>query len=639
MKRRLLVAILVISMFFTISSFAAKESDNPQNYKKIGTVLKELNLIQGSGSTNDLKENNLLKREEAIVILLRLLKKEETVKARDPQGTGVFSDIPKGHWSIRYVEYAYENGITSGIGKGKFGLGNHITKKEFITLLLRQLGYKTEWSKNDALEVGKKCGILDETSGLKDKIVRGQAFTYMLNVLFVKPNGEDQTLYQKLGIKSDSPYFAELAQGTPKPNPSDKTPVVIDFTDYPKLVKASSYQYSEFTIEFNKPVKASKSNFKFTIEGREIPDDMIRFTAGSGEQVFQKTIFQFKEQNLHGKEVVCTVSDIVDTKGNPMLGKAKISAMFKDGPSLYFKEAKVLNDKTVEFYMSERYQKPQYGQPYGYKVFLNGNELSEDNKDYKMGWGVGNVFKVVFPEPKKEGKLAFRAWGWLELNTKKYMDEVEVEVDLADRELKEFPEPEAAEPGDTEITYTFDDEAKDIIESQFNPTTYAAATTEAYGTSETISLTGINPQPTGTDYQTGTTVDSATVDSTTVDSTTASDSAIFSDSTTTANQSDCNPAIVYTHYVTGTEAVFFTTKPLRSVDGIVMEMADGTKYQPQGFFTEGLTGFTVRLPENAVNKNATDIFIGARLHVQTMVEAECGAVTDPFIYLLDSKIN
>lgn len=627
MKRRLLVAILVISMFFTISSFAAKEPDNPENYKKIGNILKELNLIQGSGSTNDLKENNLLKREEAIVILLRLLKKEELVKARDPQGTGVFSDIPKGHWSIRYVEYAYENGITSGIGKGKFGLGNHITKKEFITLLLRQLGYKTEWSKNDALEVGKKCGILDETSGLKDKIVRGQAFTYMLNVLFVKPNNEEQTLYQKLGIKSDSPYFAELNKDSNSVS-ADKNPVIVDLTAYPRMTGARTYMYDEFVIEFNKPVRAAKGNFKFRVEGREIPDQMWNVSPGGRE-----VRFRFKEQNLHGKELICTVTDIVDSYGKPMLGTGQISATFKDAPGLYFKEAKILNDKTVEFYMSERYQKPQYGQPYGYKVSLNGNELSEANKDYKMGWGVGNVFKVVFPEPKTEGKLTLRAWGWLELHSKKLMEEMEAEVDLANRDLQTFPEPEVGEPKDTEIVYSFDDDAKDIIESEFNQTTAAAPTTDASHTSDIPNPTDWSPAM-STEYQTGT-----TIESTTVDSTMSPDFTTSPDSTTATNQPSCNPAMVYTHYTVGKEAVFFTTKALRSVDGIVMEMADGTKYLPQASFTPGITGFTVRLPEDAFDKNARDIFVGAKLHVEVMVEAECGAVTDPFIYLLDSKIN
>lgn len=52
--------------------------------------------------------------------------------------TGVsFSDVKEGQWYAPYVEWAYKNEITSGIGGGKFGVNNTITRQEMVTLFYK----------------------------------------------------------------------------------------------------------------------------------------------------------------------------------------------------------------------------------------------------------------------------------------------------------------------------------------------------------------------------------------------------------------------------------------------------------------------------------------------------------------------
>ncbi|MDO4753419.1 MAG: S-layer homology domain-containing protein [Bacillota bacterium] len=598
MKKRVLAIILVISLFFTVSSFAAKESDNPANYKTLGNILKDLKLIYGSGDPSNLKENDLLTREEAVVIILRLLKKEKIAESADPQGKGIFVDVPRGHWAIRYLEFAYENGITSGVGEKQFGLGKHITKKEFITLLLRELGYKTDWAKNDALEVGKKCGILDEVDGLNDKIVRGQVFTYMVNALFVKPNNDNRTLYKKLGLSSDSSYFAELNKEQPSDGKTtQKKPVVVDFNEYPKMVRARTYMYDEFIIEFNKLVQADKSNFKFRVEDRDIPE-----SKWSVAPIGTEARFRFKEQNLHGKELICTVTGVVDNMGRPMLGIGKISATFMDSPPVYFQKTVVTGNKQFECFLSEKYQPPQQGQDYGYEVTLNG-EVLQDKKDYNMGWG-GNSFKVVFKEPKY-GKAALKVWGWVSLHTRKYMDPIFVEVDLEDKEEKTYDAPPVGTTKEAEISYEIDQNAVDIIESHFHE-----------------SNTG-----TSSDYTTA----ESTIESTTV---TVTGSEYSATATTEPSSDGCKPAMVYMSHTADLEVTFYTTKPIRSIDGIVLEMSDGSKYNVEASIPSSFSGFTIKVPANAIR-----YIDGAKLHVEIMVEEECGAITDPFIYVLDRTVN
>ena len=52
--------------------------------------------------------------------------------------TGVsFTDVQAGSWYAPYVEWAYKNEITNGIGNGKFGVENTITRQEMVALFYK----------------------------------------------------------------------------------------------------------------------------------------------------------------------------------------------------------------------------------------------------------------------------------------------------------------------------------------------------------------------------------------------------------------------------------------------------------------------------------------------------------------------
>lgn len=62
-----------------------------------------------------------------------------------------FDDVEEGSWYAPYVEWAYKNEITSGIGNGKFGVNNTITRQEMVSLF-----YKS------AAKFGENVEITDE---------------------------------------------------------------------------------------------------------------------------------------------------------------------------------------------------------------------------------------------------------------------------------------------------------------------------------------------------------------------------------------------------------------------------------------------------------------------------------------------
>ena len=53
-----------------------------------------------------------------------------------------FSDVPEKHWAYEPIHYFRYLGITRGMEGNKFGLGQQITKSEFITMLVRIMGWK-----------------------------------------------------------------------------------------------------------------------------------------------------------------------------------------------------------------------------------------------------------------------------------------------------------------------------------------------------------------------------------------------------------------------------------------------------------------------------------------------------------------
>ncbi len=53
-----------------------------------------------------------------------------------------YSDIPSGHWSEASVNKATALGLFQGVGNGKFGRGQPITKAAFVTALVRLFGWE-----------------------------------------------------------------------------------------------------------------------------------------------------------------------------------------------------------------------------------------------------------------------------------------------------------------------------------------------------------------------------------------------------------------------------------------------------------------------------------------------------------------
>jgi len=114
-----------------------------------------------------------------------------------------FDDVPEDHWAYNNINSAVEAGIMSGMGDGSFGLGEKMTRGQFISMASRLFGWESYDHKvssipdnNDtsawyfsAVEAAAAEGIISSTSSFyPDRFISREEMAAML----VKSLGYDQ---------------------------------------------------------------------------------------------------------------------------------------------------------------------------------------------------------------------------------------------------------------------------------------------------------------------------------------------------------------------------------------------------------------------------------------------------------------
>ena len=121
---------LVLIISVSTSAFATPDT-------QYADTLYELGLFKGTDKGYELEKT--LTREESATILVRLLGEEPNIKSNNY--SEVFTDVEKDRWSFPYVMYCFENEITKGTGQDTFSPEQPISADQFVTLVLRLLGY------------------------------------------------------------------------------------------------------------------------------------------------------------------------------------------------------------------------------------------------------------------------------------------------------------------------------------------------------------------------------------------------------------------------------------------------------------------------------------------------------------------
>ena len=190
MKNLKKVLAMVLAFACTFSMFAGAKvfEDVPagSDYSEAITMLSDLGVIQGKDDGKYHPEDTIT-RAEACAMIARLMTGDP--KVSQYVGAQSFSDVQKGSWKDSAIGYCYINGIVIGVGNNKFEPDRAITDAEFVTMVVRAMGYETADMKQkypfSYMSNAQAVGLLDGTNMVASTdALRGEDAQVIYNALF-----------------------------------------------------------------------------------------------------------------------------------------------------------------------------------------------------------------------------------------------------------------------------------------------------------------------------------------------------------------------------------------------------------------------------------------------------------------------
>ncbi len=181
----ILLSIFIITTLLTISVSASETSPEADYLNAIG-------LLRGTAKGYELEKS--MTRLEGAVMIVRLLGDEaQAIKDNDNHP---FTDVPS--WGDAYVGYMYKHGLTSGKSATLYGANDEMTEVQYVTFLLRSLGYDDRegdfyWA--DALAKAYEVGLVkvSRQSGVTNFYRRDMA-VHTYNCLSISLKNKRQSL-------------------------------------------------------------------------------------------------------------------------------------------------------------------------------------------------------------------------------------------------------------------------------------------------------------------------------------------------------------------------------------------------------------------------------------------------------------
>ena len=213
MKKRIIAMFLMLCLLFAMVPTASAAEDEAQTAAQ---TLYDMGLFNGTGT--DSAGNPIFSldavptREQAVTMLVRLLGKESAANAK--QWELPFSDMSS--WAKPYVGYAYANNLTSGVSANTFGGSLDTTPAQYITFVLRALGYSSgsDFRWDAPWELSDKIGLTDGRYNAQTKtFTRGDIAIISAQALDISLKGSSTPLRETLsGKQTTSPSVTASVQ-------------------------------------------------------------------------------------------------------------------------------------------------------------------------------------------------------------------------------------------------------------------------------------------------------------------------------------------------------------------------------------------------------------------------------------------
>lgn len=159
MLKRYISMVCIVCIIMSLVIIPAKaKTDGYEEKISAAEDLYQLGLFKGTGTNTDgtpiFDLDKVPTRGQAIIMLVRLLGKED--EALHSDNPNPFDDVAG--IVEPYITYAYANGLTRGKTDTHFGSVDPVSAAQYITFVLRSLGYKTP----DDFSVATACQFADQ---------------------------------------------------------------------------------------------------------------------------------------------------------------------------------------------------------------------------------------------------------------------------------------------------------------------------------------------------------------------------------------------------------------------------------------------------------------------------------------------
>ena len=157
-------------------------------------ALEALELVQGTGQ--GFEPERSATRGEALVMLLRLLGLEEQACS---------ADLPcpfwDGGWAAAYIAFAREQGLAQGKGSTYFGTDEAVSARDYLTFVLRALGYSEaagDFSWEESIAFSDAIGLTHGEYRAKDPFLREDLALVSYTALTLPVKGTETPLLLRL---------------------------------------------------------------------------------------------------------------------------------------------------------------------------------------------------------------------------------------------------------------------------------------------------------------------------------------------------------------------------------------------------------------------------------------------------------
>ena len=213
--KKILALVLALMMALSVMVFASAAnyddySDKDQiseEYAEAVEVLTGMDIVWGVGDNNFAPKDNVARADVATLLYRIVTTDVDGNQVGIYKDYGMFDDVLETNWFAGYVNYAANNELVVGVGDGKFNPKGNVTGYEWITMLLRAIGYDqnneisgSDW-KITAAGLAQKAGILDgfNQSTLNSALTREQVVYLLFNAI----NVPQVTYTPALGYETD----------------------------------------------------------------------------------------------------------------------------------------------------------------------------------------------------------------------------------------------------------------------------------------------------------------------------------------------------------------------------------------------------------------------------------------------------